>query len=398
MAKPVPTLAQVHHVLATMPVATALERRDRALIAFAALTVARVGALASLRLGNVNAEEGFVDQDARNVDTKFGKSFLTWFMPVGGEALDIVHAWLEELRRDHLWGPADPLFPATRMGLNDAGSFAPLGLVREGDTRATSIELAQAQKPVLAESDVMLRLSTAGPLRIALTTHSNRLTVIYDAATGAAKGSFVSPAAVQTLEFAPDGNTIFVGTENGGGAIWNATGNSRKPLVTLEGAHENGITVAHFSPDGGWLVTGSSDATARVWSTADGHLISTLKGHQAGLTGVTFALDGLRVLTSAEDRSVKLWDAITGRHLMTMRGPTDSGEITGWFSADGKQAITLSDDTTLRRWNIATRPFDATLLKRQACGSDGGRISDRDRARTKFQGELAGLCADEPPQ
>ncbi len=130
--KPVPTLAQVHHVLATMPAATVLERRDRALIAFAALTAARVSALASFQLGHVNAAEGFVDQDARTVDTKFGKSFITYFMPVGGEALAIVLAWLDELRCDHLWGPADPLFPATRMGLNDAGSFAPLGLARHG--------------------------------------------------------------------------------------------------------------------------------------------------------------------------------------------------------------------------------------------------------------------------
>lgn len=130
--KPVPTLSQVHHVLATMPSATVLERRDRALIAFAALTAARVGALASLRLQHVNLAESFVDQDARTVDTKFAKSFRTYFMPVGGEALAIVQAWLEELHRDHLCGPADPLFPATRMGLNDAGSFAPLGLARHG--------------------------------------------------------------------------------------------------------------------------------------------------------------------------------------------------------------------------------------------------------------------------
>lgn len=137
--KAVPTLVQVHHVLAAMPASTVLERRDRALIAFAALTAARVGALASLRLQHVNTAEGFVDQDARTVDTKFSKSFRTYFMPVGGEALAIVHAWLEELRRDHLWGPADPLFPATRMGLNDAGSFAPLGLARHGWATTTPI-------------------------------------------------------------------------------------------------------------------------------------------------------------------------------------------------------------------------------------------------------------------
>ncbi len=128
--KAVPTLEQVHHVLVAMPSATVLERRDRALIAFAALTAARVGALASLRLGHVNAAEGFVDQDARTVDTKFAKSFRTYFMPVGGEASAIFQAWIAELACEHLWAPTDPLFPATRMELNDAGVFSPLGLER----------------------------------------------------------------------------------------------------------------------------------------------------------------------------------------------------------------------------------------------------------------------------
>jgi integrase len=45
--KGVATLAQVHHVLYSTPADTVLERRDRALVAFAALTGARVGALAS---------------------------------------------------------------------------------------------------------------------------------------------------------------------------------------------------------------------------------------------------------------------------------------------------------------------------------------------------------------
>ncbi len=130
--KRVPSLDQVHHVLANMPSSTAIERRDRALIAFTALTVARVGALASFQLGHVDLVGGFVDQDARVVKTKFAKSFRTFFMPVGGNALEIVQTWVEELRRDHLWGPGDPLFPSTRMGLDANGSFVAMGLARQG--------------------------------------------------------------------------------------------------------------------------------------------------------------------------------------------------------------------------------------------------------------------------
>lgn len=129
--KAVPSLEQVHHVLASMPASTILERRDRALVAFTMLTAARAGALATFRLQHVNEADCYVEQDARVVATKFGKSFRTFFMPVGGDTLEIVQQWIEELRRDHLWGPADPLFPATRMGLNEAGVFAPLGIERK---------------------------------------------------------------------------------------------------------------------------------------------------------------------------------------------------------------------------------------------------------------------------
>jgi len=132
--KRVPTLEQVHHVLSIMPAATPLQRRDRALIAFTAITAARVGALASFRLGHVDLAGGFVDQDARTVQTKFAKTFRTHFMPVGGDALGIVHNWIDELARDHLWAPNDPLFPLTAMGLDDVGGFAAKGLSRNGWT------------------------------------------------------------------------------------------------------------------------------------------------------------------------------------------------------------------------------------------------------------------------
>lgn len=130
--KQVPTLEQVQSVLAAMPTATVLERRDRALVAFTSITGARVGALASFRLGHVDLAGGFVEQDARTVHTKFAKTFRTYFMPVCTGALDVVHGWADELRRDHLWGPSDPLFPATVMGLGESGGFQPQGLARHG--------------------------------------------------------------------------------------------------------------------------------------------------------------------------------------------------------------------------------------------------------------------------
>ena len=129
--KPVPSLDQVHHVLASMPAETDIEKRNRALIAFALLTGARGAALASLKLKHVDTKQGCIYQDARDVKTKGSKTFTTWFCPVGGDALQVAEDWCEHLRTALLWGDEDPLFPKTQMGLGEHGGFTATGLTRE---------------------------------------------------------------------------------------------------------------------------------------------------------------------------------------------------------------------------------------------------------------------------
>jgi integrase len=126
-----PTLEQIQHVIRTMPTATEIERRDRALVAFTILTGARDGAIASLKLKHVDLEQGMVDQDARQVKTKFSKTFVTWFFPVGDDVRQVVTDWINYLRREKLWGLDDPLFPATKIVVGAARHFEASGLDRK---------------------------------------------------------------------------------------------------------------------------------------------------------------------------------------------------------------------------------------------------------------------------
>ena len=126
-----PDLAQVHNVLDGMKAETAIEKRDRAIIAFALLTGARDDAIASLPLHLVDIEKRLVFQDARAVRTKNRKSFYTWFFPVGGRAEAIVGDWVLFLKSECFYGPDDPLFPQTMLGLDANGCFAATGLKRE---------------------------------------------------------------------------------------------------------------------------------------------------------------------------------------------------------------------------------------------------------------------------
>lgn len=137
--RPVPTLEQVKHVIATMPSDSVIERRNRALLAFALLTGARDSALASMKLKHVDLVAGSVFQDARDVKTKFSKSFTTYFFPVGAEVRQILDEWVHFLRRDLLWGHDDPLFPATRVELGSRLHFEAVGVDRKGWSSAAPI-------------------------------------------------------------------------------------------------------------------------------------------------------------------------------------------------------------------------------------------------------------------
>ena len=134
-----PTIEQVKHVISRMPIETEIERRNRALLAFALLTGARDSAIASMKLKHVDLVAGCVYQDAREVKTKFSKTFITYFFPVGNEIHQMVNDWVVYLRQERLWENDAPLFPATETVLGAANQFEAAGLKQAHWSTATPI-------------------------------------------------------------------------------------------------------------------------------------------------------------------------------------------------------------------------------------------------------------------
>jgi integrase len=126
----VPSLDQILHVIRNMPMNSDIEKRDRALIAFTLLTGARDSAIASFKLKHIDLDEGYVSQDAREVRTKYSKTFTTWFFPVDDQVRTIIADWGHFLRTEKLWGPDDPLFPSTQITVGESKLFEASGLER----------------------------------------------------------------------------------------------------------------------------------------------------------------------------------------------------------------------------------------------------------------------------
>ena len=127
----VPTVEQIRAVLNAMPTGTAIEKRNHALIAFIILTGARDDAVASMRLKHVDLIEGVVFHDARDMRTKFSKSFPTYFFEVGDDIREIVKEWIAFLREELCFSHIDPLFPRTESGVRADGTLGVIGLGRE---------------------------------------------------------------------------------------------------------------------------------------------------------------------------------------------------------------------------------------------------------------------------
>ena len=138
-SRPIPTVEQVRYVIAQMPARTEIERRNRAVVAFILLTGARDSAVASARLKHLDLASGCFYQDAREVKTKFSKTFTTTFFPIGDEVRRIVVDWAEYLRKEKLWGHDDPLFPKTLTTVGAAKQFEHVQLARANWANATPI-------------------------------------------------------------------------------------------------------------------------------------------------------------------------------------------------------------------------------------------------------------------
>lgn len=129
---PVPIVEELHKVLQAMPHGTDIEKRDRAVIAFLALTGMRDDALISLRMKDVNRAKREIWQNPRYVKTKGRKSIVTTFMPFDALWEEIALEWLDHAQQVLSLQADDPLFPKTAVAPNaETLSFEVNGLSRQ---------------------------------------------------------------------------------------------------------------------------------------------------------------------------------------------------------------------------------------------------------------------------
>ncbi|MFN5169963.1 MAG: caspase family protein [Cyclobacteriaceae bacterium] len=116
------------------------------------------------------------------------------------------------------------------------------------------------------------------------------------------------------------------------------TNDALKPNLVLPIGHTLVIWTARFSPNNQYVVTSSTDGTAKLWDAGSGRLLKSFIGHSAAVVSAEFSPDGKKIVTASADNSVKIWDIETGESLITIPNTNSCAS----FSPDGKRVVTAS--------------------------------------------------------
>ncbi|EGJ33197.1 MULTISPECIES: WD40 repeat domain-containing protein [Moorena] len=165
-----------------------------------------------------------------------------------------------------------------------------------------------------------------------------------------------------SISITPDGNYVIAGSTNSTIKVWNLQ--TRKLRFLLKG-HRQEITSLAITPDGKYLVSGSKDKTIKIWNLETRKECFTLTGHGDSVNTLAVTPDGNYVVSGSEDNTIKIWDLEKREEIFTFTGHTDSINRIK-VTSNGKLVISASSDKTLQVWDFETREVIATFTGESA--------------------------------
>jgi WD40 repeat protein len=113
--------------------------------------------------------------------------------------------------------------------------------------------------------------------------------------------------------------------------------------------HSKGVRAVIFSPNGGYLASGSDDTAAKVWKVASGELLTQID-HQGNVRAVAFSHDSFYLASASSAGEVRVLNMKTGQTVALLPHPSSVSAIA--FGAKHDLLATGGQDGVIRIWNL----------------------------------------------
>jgi RNA polymerase sigma factor (sigma-70 family) len=155
------------------------------------------------------------------------------------------------------------------------------------------------------------------------------------------------------VAFSADGKTIIA--ERGGVLRFFEARSGREKLRSPE-AHEGGVSVVRYTPDGRAILTAGDDGTVRQWDATTARQLGVFR-HDGRVHQLAVSADGASLATTVQGpgASVSVWDVATGVLRQRWPGTGDvNGSLALAFSPDGATLLAFDQEQGLSVLEIAT--------------------------------------------
>ncbi|KAJ5884437.1 E3 ubiquitin ligase complex SCF subunit sconB [Penicillium tannophilum] len=143
----------------------------------------------------------------------------------------------------------------------------------------------------------------------------------------------------------------------------------RRCSVKVFRGHTDSVMCLQFEDN--ILMTGSYDATIKIWDMETGEELRTLRGHSAGVRCLQF--DDTKLITGSLDRSIRVWNWRTGECISKYNG--HSGAVIA-LHFDSTLLASASVDHTVKIWNFKDK---STFVLPHPEGVNGVKIDTASR-------------------
>jgi WD40 repeat protein/energy-coupling factor transporter ATP-binding protein EcfA2 len=150
---------------------------------------------------------------------------------------------------------------------------------------------------------------------------------------------------IYSVVYTPDATMVAEGVRDGTIIVSDLHGVLPAPHGAPLVGHEAGVDPVVFSPTGKFVATASEDETVKLWSVADGSLISTLS-HDDEVTAAAFSPEDQTVFASGSGPAVHLWDLSNPAHPRPIGAPLQGHEeaIVSLAFCSGRHLLVAGDE------------------------------------------------------